>query len=237
MIKKKKIAATLGFTLAVASSSTYAALTSGTLLTIDPGQTACVSPASSSSSCITSVTSGSYFGFDLNADGRVTRGEQIAMSPGYDGGLLIGQIQPDPGSIRIPEVEGAGIDQPWVFFGMTGWHETTSPVTDLTGSGTVRQLDFSGWGININGVFWDMGNGGTATISCSSSACADGDSYTLDYSATVPVGEPIGFGGVFYQLHLEGRISAVPVPAAIWLFGSGLIGLAGVVRARKKQEN
>jgi hypothetical protein len=28
-------------------------------------------------------------------------------------------------------------------------------------------------------------------------------------------------------------VSAVPVPAAVWLFGSGLLGLAGV--ARRKQ--
>ena len=32
----------------------------------------------------------------------------------------------------------------------------------------------------------------------------------------------------------EGEVSAVPVPAAVWLFGSGLLGLVGVAR-RKKQ--
>lgn len=30
-----------------------------------------------------------------------------------------------------------------------------------------------------------------------------------------------------------GSVSAVPVPAAVWLFGSGLLGLAGVARRRK----
>ena len=28
-------------------------------------------------------------------------------------------------------------------------------------------------------------------------------------------------------------VSAVPVPAAVWLFGSGLIGLAGFARRKK----
>lgn len=53
---------------------------------------------------------------------------------------------------------------------------------------------------------------------------------TLNHFATVPIGDPSGTGGVSYALHLEGTISAVPVPVAMWLFGSGLLGLIGVAR-------
>ena len=31
----------------------------------------------------------------------------------------------------------------------------------------------------------------------------------------------------------QGTVSAVPVPAAVWLFGSGLLGLVGVARRKK----
>jgi hypothetical protein len=31
----------------------------------------------------------------------------------------------------------------------------------------------------------------------------------------------------------EGNIGAVPIPAAVWLFGSGLIGLIGAARRKK----
>lgn len=41
-----------------------------------------------------------------------------------------------------------------------------------------------------------------------------------------------GFNAAF-DLTSAGLISAVPVPAAVWLFGSGLLGLAGVARRRK----
>jgi hypothetical protein len=29
-----------------------------------------------------------------------------------------------------------------------------------------------------------------------------------------------------------GTVTPVPIPAAVWLFGSGLLGLAGIVRKR-----
>ena len=44
-------------------------------------------------------------------------------------------------------------------------------------------------------------------------------------------------GGSFYFNEAElnaNAVSAVPVPAAAWLFGSGLLGLAGFARAGKK---
>lgn len=37
------------------------------------------------------------------------------------------------------------------------------------------------------------------------------------------------------QLSLGSAVSAVPVPAAVWLFGSGLLGLVGVARRRQVQ--
>lgn len=35
-----------------------------------------------------------------------------------------------------------------------------------------------------------------------------------------------------YSLYLEGAVSTVPAPAAVWLFGSGLLGLIGVARRK-----
>lgn len=45
-----------------------------------------------------------------------------------------------------------------------------------------------------------------------------------------------GFAGWTAQWHQSGTgtYTAVPVPAAVWLFGSGLLGLVGIARRKKK---
>ncbi|MCK4951266.1 MAG: VPLPA-CTERM sorting domain-containing protein [Gammaproteobacteria bacterium] len=145
--------------------------------------------------------------------------------------------------------EVPGITEPWNFFGNTGMHLTSSPITVIDNDvnndgGLTKTLDFSGWSITWNGIptiplgsgssAWGTGFGdGIAQITCSDASCSLSSTYTLDYYAKVPLNDPSGFGGVGYQVHLEGVVSAVPVPAAVWLFGSGLIGLIGTAKRKK----
>ena len=62
----------------------------------------------------------------------------------------------------------------------------------------------------------------------------NGDKYVLDYAWAVPNADPSGFGNVAFGMHMTGTIKVVPIPAAAWLFGSGLVGLAAVARRKKK---
>ena len=155
-------------------------------------------------------------------------------------GIRLGTTQTASGSHSgaVNGTENPDIDDPWGFFGNTGMHQTTSNSNVLSASGNTATVDFSGWNVTWNGIAGiPMGSGawggnadGVADITCAVD-CSYGDTYTLDYTATVPLGDPSNFGGVSYGLHLEG--SVVPVPAAVWLFGSGLLGLVGVARRRK----
>jgi len=198
------------------------------------------------------VTSGSNFGIDTNGNSTIELPERTGLTS--NNGLTLGVIQ--PASVASP-----GIDQPWSTFGNQGIHYTTSEVTILNddGQGNV-ELDFSGWSVNWNNIDFNMGGSswgsnpdGVAQMTCSND-CSNGDTFSIFYTATVTEGP---FVGIRYRLGFDsgslplslsvtgdgpaedfgvistGTISAVPVPAAIWLFSSGLIGLLGFARRKK----
>jgi len=187
-------------------------------------------------------------------------GGTAVNAPGFDGqfitgnqGLVLGSVQTPSGSHSgAPDgSESSTIDNPWVLFGNTGMTGNQSASNVLTASGNTATIDFSSWGMVWNGsdtesVFphVSMGTGawfgsttdGMAQVTCSVD-CGEGDIYTLVYSATMALDPPPSsenlFENTLYLLNLTGTISAVPVPAAVWLFGSGLVGLMGVARCHK----
>ena len=167
-------------------------------------------------------------------------------------GIVLGSTQLASGNHTgaVNGSETPSIDTAWTFSSNTGMHQSTSPITVISQT----EIDMTGWAVIWGGV----GGAGIPMGGCSllPGGCdADGDgtaagdnvntgiasititgnNYVLDYFANVPMGAP--FEGAGYTLHLEGTITegvaAVPVPAAVWLFGSGLVGLAGVARRRK----
>jgi hypothetical protein len=175
----------------------------------------------------TNVTPGSWFGMDFDGGAKITGSEKTPIYPGTDGGIVIGTTQ-SPGKIDY-----------WGFFGNFGNDYTTVAPT----GGTTSGIDFSGWTIAWSGTLpinmgsgaWGVGfSNGIANFAWDG---VYGNAYTLDYTATVPLGDPSGFGGVKYKLHLEGCVASpegctVPIPAAAWLFSSGLIGIMGLVRRK-----
>lgn len=199
------------------------------------------------------VVSGSNFGIDMDNNGTIELWERTGITS--NDGLTLGVAQ--SGTATNP-----GIDQPWLFFNNPGIHFTNTPITILNddGAGNV-ELDFSGWSVNWNGIdiglggaAWGSNSDGVAHLTCETN-CSSGEAFSLFYTASVTEGP---FAGIRYRLGFDsgslvplalaaaldgpaedygvvstGTISAVPVPAAAWLFGSGLIGLIGVARRKK----
>jgi hypothetical protein len=180
--------------------------------------------------------SGSCFGMITSQDADA--GEQnVAFTRirGYNG-IIIGTVQPGGGTHLLPPngSESPGIDMPWSYFGNSGLHYTTVPITELVPNSV---LDFSGWIVSwsttpsipmVTGAHSGFTNG-QAQITCAPANCANGATYTLAYTATVP--SPCGgcgFDGVSYSLRLEGTVivPAGPMSAPVGIIG-GLVGGAG----------
>jgi hypothetical protein len=230
-LKQTAVASAIGLALAGTSLSAQANLTTTTVLSFTLGTSN--GP----------VGSGSWFGVGVDPGNNITVYTPIESFQG----IHIGVLQPASGThAGAPNgTESPSVSKPDLFFANTGlWQIIGTPVTQISHSGNTATLDFRGWDWPWNGIpsipqsdpanF--PGDTGIATMTCSLASCSNTSSYTLDYAGHVPLSHPSGFGGVVFTTHLEGHVGPepIPLPAALWLFGSGIAGLAAFARRRRK---
>ena len=183
------------------------------------------------------IGSGSYWELETGGNTFVT------TSIIGNNGLVLGTSQLSSGWDHIGGPNGSeipGIDEAALFIASTAMHQTTSNVEILSQNTTGGTLDFSGWNWIwaqnshlMNTGAWNGNSDGVANIVCGLD-CSNGDTYTLTYSAAVPLASPSGIGGERYNLVLNGTISAVPLPSSLWLMASALSLLS--IRRRKVNE-
>jgi len=81
---------------------------------------------------------------------------------------------------------------------------------------------------------WNYWSGTTTGIGCDPAYPNVGCVWDFDFKNSVTYNYTVGAN--FYALAVHegdiGNLAAVPVPPAVWLFGSGLIGLIGVSRRK-----
>ena len=226
-MKKTLIFSALATAGMIAAPSAHAALAADAQLLMGPQTGFCsYGLGTYPDNCtVAAIPSGNYFAMDNDGSGVWEDGERVGIEAGPDGGILLG----------VDQSAFPSIDATWGFFGNPGNHVQAGTLSVASAAGNSATINMTGWT-----VMWgapqapiDMGQGADAIVTCGVD-CGVGDSFVLDYNAVVPSG---GFAGVAYQFHISGTIGAgtpeIPVPAAVWLFGSGLLGLVGVARRRK----
>ena len=128
---------------------------------------------------------------------------------------------------------------------------TGGPVTTGDITGNVMTLDVSSWFANWNGTdfsqgYTEAGDAVTASTDWTNSADFIGQGLPQGGSASC-TGTTCTFNNLRWEAYisggafdgktgfwsLDGTATVVPVPAAVWLFGSGLLGLVGIARRRK----
>lgn len=174
------------------------------------------------------VNGGSFFSMDLNANSKITSSEMTGIALGTTG-LVIGQTS-SPGSHHAGATvsgDASVITAGWLFNLSTGTNHLNVAATGNTTAG----LDLSGWAVAWSGLSnipmnagaWQPSDGPYAPGNCAAMGCTgwsftnstaqfiwdgiNGHSYTLNYAATVPAGDPSGFGGTKYFLHLIGTVT------------------------------
>jgi len=150
---------------------------------------------------------------------------------------FLGNVPPTVSDTRNALTPGA-YDDYYTFFAV-------SDVTDATISFALEQSTtgiFQAGAVTIQLFEGVSSPAGSPIASGSSSGGLAGASFPgvsfladlmINTTYTVRTAFSFGINGTGVTANATTSVSAVPVPAAVWLFGSGLIGLVGVARRKK----
>lgn len=162
---------------------------------------------------------GSWFSMlatDTDSDGladaniyTAVRAAGGAGTPGPVGTLNFGVINTITVGPQGGHNSANTIDRDWSFFAQWGAHYTTATLPMVCSGnsgapGSSCNVNMAGWRVAWNGISINMGGGGNGTLSAGNDGVWNTGDETLDYAAVVPPGDPSGFGGVNYGLHLAG---------------------------------
>lgn len=166
------------------------------------------------------------FSFSSGNSIQITSGTAGGFNGGITGAFGVGLIN-SSGPLESANVSGTGVlsifdgfetlsaDLNWIDIATFG----TAGSLNTTGSANLTNISYVG----TNGDLLALANAGDGINTASfqfTSPTSLTDLFTTRTSVT--------------STSFSGSITPVPIPAAIWLFGSGLLGMIGIARRRKK---
>ncbi len=112
---------------------------------------------------------------------------------------------------------------------------------DIAGGTDFVSVDLGDFGMDLDTIFLKVFDASDNLLSSTSLICCSSMSemFTLSLTAKNISYALFGSTGIFANsvfadnFTFNNNVSAVPIPAAVWLFGSGLVGLIGIRRKSK----
>jgi hypothetical protein len=165
------------------------------------------------------------FSFTTGNNIQITSGTALGFNGGITGTFGVGAITPS-GSVESANVTGTGLlsifdgsqtltaDLTWIDIATFG----TAGNLNTVGSANLSNIVYGG----VNADLLALASVGTG-INTASFQLTSPTSLTNLFTTSTTV----------TSTSFSGSITAVPVPAAIWLFGSGLLGIIGIGRSKK----
>lgn len=155
-----------------------------------------------------------------------------------DGQILMDQFQPPPNIFDPITISHLTFS---IFSSSGGPWNLSAPTAQTTDSTMTADLwslfagvTSSGWSwMNTNSVMSSLNIGGTATGSFNQTTNAFDIAWTNPFNltlTTLPIVGPIVLTSGSFSLQGTAQVAVVPLPAAVWLFGSGLASLIPMIR-------
>lgn len=155
-----------------------------------------------------------------------------------DGQIFMNQFQPLPNIFDPVTISHLTFS---IFSSSGGALNLPAPTAQTSGTTMTADLrslfagvTSSGWSwMNTNPIMSSLNIGGIATGSFNDTTNAFDIAWTNPFNltlTTLPFAGPIVLTSGSFSLQGTAQVAAVPLPAAAWLFGSGVVALAGLAR-------
>lgn len=165
------------------------------------------------------------FSFSTGNSIQITSGTASGFSGGISGVFGVGTITPN-GLLETALVSGTGslsiFDGSQTLTAVLNWVDIatvgTGGILNVLGAANLNNIAYSG----TNGDLLALFNAGTGT-----------QTATFQFTSPTSLTDLFTTSTTTTSTSFSGSINPIPVPPALWLFGSGLLGLVGIARRKK----